>query len=490
MLRLGGSAADAAVAANAVLTVTAPHLCGMGGDLFALVHRQDGPPAALNASGRAGSGANAQRLRAEGHTVMPLRGDVRAVTTPGCVDGWLALHSRFGRLALDEVLAPAASYAESGFGASPLLAKARAMVESSHGAEDLRAAVSPGDRVRRPGVARALRAVATAGREGFYLGEFGEGLTRLSEGEFTDADLAQDNSEWVDPLGTAAFGHDIWTVPPNSQGYLVLLGMAVAQRLEVPDDPADPLWAHLTVEAARQAGRDRAAVLSESADVASLLSEAEVARRAGAVSAHRAAAATSLTADGDTTYLCAVDSQGCGVSLIQSNASGFGSGLFEPATGIGLHNRGLGFSLQPGHPAEYAPGRRPPHTLAPVLVTDARGRLRAVAGTMGGDAQPQIMTQILIRLLHAGQSPGAAVAAPRWRLGSSTGFDTWTGEGAGRVELERAAPPGWDDLGARGHQVARGDDVFGHAHLIEIGHDGIRGGAADYRASIGGVAGH
>ncbi|MGH8793309.1 MAG: gamma-glutamyltransferase, partial [Stackebrandtia sp.] len=157
ILRRGGGAADAAIAANAVLAVTAPHLCGMGGDLFALVHRGVGPPTALNASGRAGAGAKADRLRREGRFEMPLRGDIRSVTVPGCVDGWLTLHERYGRLPLSKVFAAAIGYAEDGFGASPLLVRARPVIDESPGAVDLWAAAVPGARVRRPGVARALR---------------------------------------------------------------------------------------------------------------------------------------------------------------------------------------------------------------------------------------------------------------------------------------------------------------------------------------------
>jgi len=173
MLREGGSAADAAIAANAVLAVTTPHMCGMGGDLFALVHTVDEhAPAALNASGRAGSGADADRMRAEGHDVMPMFGDLRSAPVPGCVDGWFALHDRYGHLPLRAVLAPATEYAANGFPASPLLAGMAAQLRGIPGTEDLtgHGRLSSGDRVRRPGVARALQAIVTDGRDGFYRG--------------------------------------------------------------------------------------------------------------------------------------------------------------------------------------------------------------------------------------------------------------------------------------------------------------------------------
>ncbi|WP_449061316.1 gamma-glutamyltransferase [Planomonospora algeriensis] len=198
-----------------------------------------------------------------------------------------------------------------------------------------------------------------------------------------------------------------------------------------------------------------------------------------------------LAAPGDTTYLCAVDGDGMGVSLIQSNAAGFGSLLFEPRTGINLHNRGIGFSLVPGHPAEYGPGRRPPHTLLPALVTRPDGSLRSVGGTMGGDGQPQIMLQLLTRLLLHGREPGEAVAAPRWRLGTGgTGFDTWNAPDEVVVEVEEGGPWG-EGLARRGHPVAAlpYGSAFGHAHLIDVLPSGVLAGAADPRSVIGAAAG-
>src|SRR4051812_26663679 len=191
MLRAGGSAADAAIAANAVLAVTWPQHCGPGGDLFALVHvAGEDEPATLNASGRAGSGADPERLRAEGETAMPARGDIRAVTVPGCVDGWIALHERFGRLELADVLEPARRLAEDGFAASPTLVAA-------HPPEEIGTADRPGAVVRRPGLARALAAVARDGRAGFYAGPFGEGLLALGGDEFSAADLERPGADWV-----------------------------------------------------------------------------------------------------------------------------------------------------------------------------------------------------------------------------------------------------------------------------------------------------
>jgi gamma-glutamyltranspeptidase/glutathione hydrolase len=498
VLRDGGSAVDAAVSASAVLAVTCPHLCGMGGDLFALVHvPDDAAPAALNASGRAGSGADPSRLVAEGAGEMPFRGDLRSAPVPGCVDGWLALHERFGRLPLGRVLEAAATYAVAGFPASPLLAIAQVLLDGVEGADDLLRTrpLRAGDLVRRPGVGRALAAIVDEGRAGFYEGPFGEGLLRLGDGEYTAPDLHRNLADWVEPLQARAWDHDLWTIPPNSQGYLTLLGCAVAEGLDLPEDPDDSAWAHLLVETARAAGHDRPLVLHEGADVAPLLGDDEVARRRGLVDPdHRNDLIRTPTAGGGTMHLCTSDGEGMAVSLIQSNASGFGSLVFEPSTGIGLHNRGIGFNLDLDHPACYGPGRRPPHTLSPALVTRPDGALRAVIGTMGGDSQPQILLQLLTRFLHHGESAGAAVGASRWTLTGSTGFDTWTVPSGLRVQVEHDAPPGWTrGLEQRGHRVVgTGPEArhgFGHAHLIAATASGWAG-ASDPRALVGGALGY
>ena len=488
----GGNAVDAAIAANAAIAVTAPHLCGLGGDLFALVHTGRSV-VAINASGRAGSGADPARLRAEGHRVMPFRHDARSVTVPGCVDGWLSLHDRFGTLPLALVLAPAIHLAEHGFPASPLLFGSLGLVDDRARmalTELVSQARAPGAPVRRTGVARTLRAIVADGRAGFYTGEFGAGLLELARGEILARDLERSQADWVEPLSSQAFGLDLHTIAPNSQGYLTLAGARLATNLPLPDDPDDPAWAHLLVEAATVAGFDRPDVLHEHADGRALL--AAIDARAEQVDVRRASRRATPTLDGDTTYLCTADRHGMAVSLIQSNASGFGSWLVEHRTGINVHNRGLGFTLEPGHPAEYGPGRRPPHTLSPALATHGT-ELAAVFGTMGGDAQPQILLQLATRLFRNHQSAAAAVDAPRWALrGATTGFDTWTGDGGPSVVVEGHAPDRWiTGLVERGHQVAESpayDSTFGHAHAIVVEPGGVYAGAADPRSRVGSCA--
>ncbi len=506
MFALGGNAVDAAIATNAAIAVTAPHLCGMGGDLFALVHveQADGTSAvhALNASGRAGSGADTAALRAAGHDEMPFKSDISSVTVPGCVDGWAALHERFGTLPLEVLLAPARRLAADGFPASPLLVASldrldpAARVNLSELAEQ---ATRTGARVRRPGVALALASFAIGGRDAFYRGAFGDGLMRLGDGLFDDQDLAGSQADWTAPLSSGAFGVELHTIGPNSQGYLTIGGCRLAERLDLPHDPDDARWAHLLVEAATAAGFDRPDVLHDAADGMALLDAIDA--RFARIDPVRSSRRTVSAVDGDTTYLCTAGRSPNGarmaVSLIQSNASGFGSHLVEPTTGINLHNRGMGFSLVAGHPAELAPRRRPPHTLSPALAT-RDGRFVATFGTMGGDAQPQILLQIATRLFHHRQTPAAAVNAGRWALrGPVTGFDTWTSGDAVGVDVEGHAAPTWDsglrDRGHRARRVGAWDSGFGHAHVITLdrhnGGSGMYVGAADPRARIGSASG-
>lgn len=491
LLRRGGSAVDAAIGANAVLAVTSSHMCGMGGDLWALVHHEDGaPPATLDAAGRAGSGADPERARAAGLTRIPLTGDVRAVTVPGAVDGWLALHARFGRLDLGEVFAAAIGFAELGFPVAPLLAVMAPKV-SGVAHNELPAAPEVGQIVRRPGSARALTAIAAGGREWFYGGEFGDGLLAAGPAEFTPSDLERPQARWVDPISIDAFGHRLWTTPPPSQGYLTLLGAAIADGFE-PD--ASGAGSHLLVEAAAQAAHDRPLRLFDGADPAALLAADSIAERRAAIDPDRAGHVAVPEWHGDTTYLCAVDGDGMGVSLINSNANGFGAGLIAGSSGIFLHDRGLGFSLEPGHPAEYGPGRRPPHTLSPVVVTHLDGRLRSVLGTMGGDTQPQYLLQILAASLLHGRDPGRAIGQGRWKIAPDDdggGFDTWRAGHGRELRVEDHLPAHVrENLAQRGHRVVVAhSSEFGHAHLIEVSDQGTCAGAADPRALTGMAAG-
>ena len=492
MLDRGGTAADAMVAAASVMAVVGPHLCGLGGDALAMVKAPGAPPQALLAVGRAGSGADPARLRGAGQVDMPLRGDVASVPVPGAVDGWLALHERYGRLSWDVVLEQAIALAEEGFAASLLLAFASHLVAGTPGAAALCSdgpvgPLEPGQRVRLPGVARTLRNLASGGRDAFYGGEFGVALLELGQGEYTSDDLARRLAQWAEPLVLRVFGHDLWTVPPPSQGYLTLAGAWIADQVKVPVDPSDPLWPHLIAEAGRVASFDRPAVLFDGADGAGLLSPERLEARAQSIDPERSASSSPtpsspppsrpqgatarpgppVLSDGDTTHLCAVDAEGLGISLTQSNALDFGSHLIAGETGVFLHNRGVGFSLEPGHPAEYGPRRRPTHTLSPALATRPDGSLAQIIGTMGGDVQPQIIVQLLVRLLHAGEDPATAISAPRvvHEAPGAPPFRLWQAASQSLL-MEANAPGSWrEGLESRGHQVR----VVGALNPVDVG---------------------
>jgi gamma-glutamyltranspeptidase/glutathione hydrolase len=475
VLRQGGSAADAAVAASAVLAVTTQHMCGAGGDLLAVVARPDGSVESLLAVGRAGSGSDADRLRAEGHTRMPFRGDIRTVTVPGCVDGWVSLHERHGRLPLAEVLAPAVELADRGFAASALLAAAAPSVAGVAGLEFC-AGVRPGEVRRRPALARALAAIGVEGRGAWYDGDFGRELLELGQGLFTEADLRTPLDEWGEPLSLSVGDAVLHSVPAPAQGYLVLSSAWIVEAVSGWGD------VHLMVEAARAAGHDRLHRLGDG--VTGLLDDLE--ERAASVSPDRAQDFTTPVESGGTIYLCTADEGGLVVSLSQSNASGFGAGLAVPGVGVALHNRGIGFSLRPGSPAELRPGARPSHTLCPSLMVTAEA-VTAV-GTMGGDAQPQVVLQLL-EALGAGATPAAALARPRWVLSGprQDGFDQWEpwpdGSVAPAVLLEQAAPLEWEErLRGVGHSVERVERGFGHAHCVTRSADGRVAAASDPRA--------
>ncbi|MFV1989634.1 MAG: gamma-glutamyltransferase [Acidimicrobiales bacterium] len=495
VLRDGGNAVDAAVAASAVLAVTSQYMCGMGGDLFAIVHDGRGAPKVLNSSGFSGSGADAETLRGEGHSLMPPRGDIRSVPVPGCVDGWMTLLKDMGRIGPERVLRDAIRLANDGFPVISQLVWAVGLLNGLTGADEYQGELVPGQLLKRPGIAQSLRDISTGGRAAFYQGAFGEGLLALGDGEYAASDLEQTNAHWVDPLSVDAFGHRLWTVPPNSQGYLTLSGAAVADGLDLPLDPNDPEWAHLLIESALAAGRDRNDVLHEFADGQVLLAPERTERLRSAIDTERASNAKGNVAKGGTIYLCAVDASGMGVSLIQSNAGGWGAHIVEPNTRIFLQNRGIGFSLESGHPAEYGPRRRPPHTLAPCLVTTTDNDLRAVLGAMGGDSQPQVLLQLLARLLLSGSSPAATIAAPRWVLKprSATGFNAWAAPEKLQVDIEGHAPAAWtsglEQLGHTTHMLDAFSSSTGHAHLIDLQH-GTLAGAADPRAEAAAAVGY
>lgn len=495
VMESGGNAVDGAVAANAVLGVVTPDTCGVGGDLFALVHLAGSTaPTALNASGRGGSRLDAAALRAAGREHMPKR-RAESITVPGCVDGWVALGDRYGKLTLGEVLAPALRHAERGFQVSRELAASLVRLAPAIGSQPSAPELFPGGRIpaagdvlRRRDYGAVLRGIAERGRDAFYRGPVAAAVAEATSGVVTTEDLAANAPEWIEPIGLDLFGHRAWTVPPNSQGYLTLAALWLFERLQPPPDPADPAFHHAVLESYRAVASEGAELVADPGHVpvpaGDLLEPARLEPRLGRIRMDRR---TDWPAAGDapggTAYLCVMDREGMGVSLIQSNFFGIGSGISAGTTGIWLHNRGAGFSLEPGHPNEAAPGKRPRHTLAPTLWT-RNGALSLLLGTRGGHQQPQYLAQVAALLHHAGLPPGQAQLVPRWHIDDA-------GEGDAVVRIERRAGPALvDGLIARGHDVSPGLEWaagWGPVSIVEVSEGGVRRAAADPRVSTAAV---
>ncbi|MCW3013773.1 MAG: Gamma-glutamyltransferase [Solirubrobacterales bacterium] len=415
----GGSAVDAAIAANAALGVAMPHMCGVGGDLFALVDPGDGgAPVAFNASGPASSAVDADRLHARGG--VPARA-VEAVTVPGAVDGWRVMHEAFGRLPWARLLTPAAQLADGGV-AMTERARAWFMEEREVLARDpasrgafLRDGEPPaiGVAVRLPDLARTLEQLAQLGPRTLYDGELAA-LVAATTSRARDGLLARDLASYrarTVPVASANIGgHRLVTVPPNSQGATTLILLRALLAMET-SRPGSPAWTVAFLRAKRVAFAARDAELARAQRLDLPLGASEIDELVAFGEREPAVGGTSL--DGDTVALATCDAAGTTCVVIQSLYFAFGSGITVPDTGIVLQNRGAYFSTAPGHPNRIGPGRRTLHTLMPMLAYGARGPLEAAVGTMGGDGQPQVVAQVLARLLWGGEDAAAAVAAPR-----------------------------------------------------------------------------
>ncbi len=490
LLAQGGNAADAMLAANAVLGVVAPETCGIGGDLFALVWEPGASiPAALNASGPAGSGADAAGLRAAGHTAMPYLG-TETVTVPGCVAGWQVLADRCGKLALEDVLQPAGALAEEGFPASRELVRVLEARADTYLPQPAAQGLYPkgkppavGDRLHRPDLASTLGAIASGGADGFYQGTPAADVSAATGGRLTVDDLASFAPVWVDPLRMELFGHTGWTVPPNSQGYLTLATLKVFESLGV--DPEDPARTHLLVESYRSVAAHRDGLLADPdflpGDFAGHFQAITFEKIAAGISPDRAGVyPRPRGVPGGTAYMCAIDESGMGVSLMQSNFSGMGAGIGAGRSGFFLHNRGAGFNLIPGHPNELAPGKRPLHTLSPSLWTKG-GHLAAVLGTRGGHQQPQLVAQVAAETIGAGRAIDHAQEAARWTLD-----EFGPGQESHILIEDSAAESLVDGLALRGHRVtrrARRESGWGPVSMIRISENGLRTTARDPRVS-------
>ncbi len=348
----------------------------------------------------------------------------------------------------------------------------------------------PGTVLRRPDLGATLAAVAEEGRAGFYEGGAGTGIVAATGGRVTPADLARGQAEWVTPLGGTAFALTAWTIPPNSQGWLVPAAAWLFEQLSPPGDPGDPAYVHAQVEAYRAVAWERDDLVADPdfapLPPASLVDPGRLTARARRLSADRASPwPAPRPAPGGTAYLCTIDAAGMAVSLIQSNFHGLGAGLGAGDSGVLLHNRGAGFTLRSGHPNELAPGKRPLHTLSPTLWTSA-GTLRLLLGTRGGHQQPQLLLQTACHVLAAGDSPAAAQARPRWTMAQ---FGAGV-ESAMSVEARMPAEvvTGLRDRGHGIEPAASWEEGWGPVSMITVASSGVRTAAADPRVGTAAAA--
>ena len=443
VLQEGGNATDAIIAMAGVLAVVRPHMNGIGGDAFGLFYDGDsGAITALNASGRAGALATPEFFAAAGVNRIPGTGAL-SVSVPGAVAGWVDAHDRYGTMDFQSLLAPAIDFARNGFPVSTRLAadfqeQGRSLNLS---AQNLYlpngSPPAVGTLLKNAALAVSLDTIAREGKAGYYHGTIAKRLAAfISEqgGHLRASDFATHTSTWVEPLRGNYLGHTFIVMPPNTQGLaqLALMEMSKSHSIQsLGHNTAQYL--HTLIELKKLAFADRDRWIADpdfaAVPVTELLDSTYLRERAALVDARHAATSvepgfgdevfsnTDQDRDdaGDTVYLTAVDQWGNAVSWIQSNFAGFGSGLLEPETGVLLHNRGSLFTLQTGHPNEVAPGKRPYHTLTPLMALYPDGGFAFTMGTPGGDSQTQSLLQIVHNMLLFGMTPQQAIEAPRFR---------------------------------------------------------------------------
>lgn len=496
ILRQGGNAADAAVAAAAVMNVTAPAYTGIGGDCFALYYdARTRQITALNGSGRAPAALNAADLRAQGFTEIPAH-SAHAITVPGTVMGWHDLLKKHGRMTLADVLADAIHYADDGSPVTPVFGAgylaSESFLQGSPNTEDYLpngAVPRVGQVVRLPGLARTLRAIAEGGPEAFYTGAVADAIISTIQeqgGVMTRDDLKAHSSTWDTPILTDYHGVTVYECPPNGQGLAALLAMNIAGVFDLRGLPWDsPERIHIMVEGMRLAFADARQYIADmsvtSVPVDALLSQRYADRRAALISPDRAMLPPSYGAplvSSDTTYLSVVDGDGNACSFINSLYMGFGTGIVAKGTGVFLQNRGACFVLDEGHPNELAGGKRPYHTIIPGMAL-RNGELWASFGVMGGFMQPQGHFQVMSAMLDDDLNPQEALDRPRWCLEDGTAGSTLALEDG--IPLKTMAR-----LAELGHTVrpvtGRGRGLFGSGQIIRRDpYTGVLFGGSDPR---------
>jgi gamma-glutamyltranspeptidase / glutathione hydrolase len=496
-LQQGGTAVDAAIAANAAMGVLEPTGCGVGGDLFALVHTaDDGRTHGLDAAGWAPAGLTPDRLERMGVSGMPSRG-IHSVTVPGAVAGWAALHERFGRLPIPTLLAPAIRLAESGYPVAPVTAALWAASEAMLAADPEAArtflpagrAPAPGGVFRNAALGGTLRRIADSGRAGFYEGPVADAMVAVSDahgGTLSHPDLSEYRAEWVDPIRAEYRGWTVHELGPQTQGIAALLMLGIMEHFPLADwglHSADAL--HVMIEAKKLAYAEMIAHVGDPRrsriPVGELLDPAHLRRLADRIhpghAAHRVEPSrfpgiTDRPAS-HTIYLATADRHGNLVSLIQSNYEGFGSGLVPSGSGFMLQNRGALFTLEAGHPNRLAPRARPLHTIIPGFME--RGGTRIAFGIMGGWNQAQAHAQFVAGIADYGLDLQQALEAGRFTKATFEGAD---------VEVEASVPAAARaELERRGHELTVRElrtPRFGFGHAV-ASRDDVRSGAADPR---------
>ena len=511
ILQAGGSAVDAAIAANATLGLMEPTGNGIGGDLFAIVwSAADKKLYGLNASGRSPLGLSREHLMSElgklGRDTIPPRGFL-PISVPGAVDGWFELHGKFGKLPMKDVLAPAIRYAREGFPVTQYIAYGwgldvrKAQADKFPGAflqtycinanglpSDLSTkalataealakegrAPAEGEIFRNPDLANTLTTLASGGRDAFYRGEIAQKIDdfmRANGGYLRKIDFEKHTSTWVEPASVNYRGYDVYELPPNSQGIAALQMLNILEGYDLKAlGYNSPAALHLMVEAKKLAFEDRAKFYADPAfsqiPLAGLLSKEYAATRRQLINPDKAGrsydAGHPAVQQGDTIYLCTADAAGNMVSLIQSNYRGMGSGITVPGLGFTFQDRGEMFTLRPGHANDYAPGKRPFHTIIPAFIMKD-GAPWLSFGLMGGGMQPQGHVQIVCNLIDWGMNFQEAGDAARWQHDGSSDYDNPQMTDGGYVEVESGVP----------YETVRALQQRGH--VVHLGHGGFGG---------------
>lgn len=509
VMKQGGNAIDAAIAANAALGLMEPTGCGIGGDLYAIVwSAKDKKLYGLNASGRSPKGLTLEQLQAEvkklGRTDIPPLG-MLPISVPGAVDGWFSLHDKFGKLPMKKVLAPAISYAENGFPVTELIAYYwnASVPKLSSQPGDFKGTFTingkgpqTGDIFKNPALASTYKQLASGGRDAFYKGDIAKKIDAFMQkegGYLRYEDFASHSSSWVEPVSVNYRGYDVWELPPNGQGIAALQMLQILKNFDLKSMGFNsPESLHTLIEAKKLAFEDRAKFYADmdfaKVPLKELISETygrERAKLIGPKAAQRVDAGNPHLYTGDTIYLTTADKDGNMVSLIQSNYRGMGSGVVVPGLGFGFQDRGQMFSLDPKHLNVYAPGKRPFQTIIPAFITKDNQPFMSF-GVMGGAMQPQGHVQIVVNMIDYGMNLQEAGDAARWQhLGNTEPTDNADMylQNGGYTEIERGIP--WQtvqQLMQKGHDIRYGFGGYGGYQAIKK--DPVRGvyfGASESR---------